>query len=249
MKRFAYLVGGRGVTSQLSRNLGPRRASAESEIEDVAGNLPVLNGVELKMVWTFSGVPQALNILHFNNAQGATITQSVANQVDTAVKSALTSSGHLASLHTGTALARCDIRSMTSNTDPWFLGAGAPVAGTSTGDPLPAATALVVTSVTGLRGRSFMGRTYLWGWAEGVNDAAGGVTVAAANAAAQFLTSVRTALAGQTPSFTQAILSRWTTPPGGVVTERNPPILTTVVQNLCKDQRWDTQRRRAIPGI
>lgn len=215
----------------------------------MAGNLPVPNGVELRIVWTFQGAPHALNILHFHNPSGATITQAVANQVDTAVKAAFTSSGHAANIVAAFALARAEVRSMTSNTDPWFPGSAAAVVGTSVADPLPAAVSLVITNLTGLRGRSFMGRTYLTGFGEGVNDPSGGCTLAAANAAALFVLTIRTSLAGATPSLVQSVLSRWTTPPSGTLQERNPPILTPVTSNALKDQRWDTQRRRAVPGI
>lgn len=227
-------------------------AAAESEIQLMAGNLPVPQGLEAKLVWSRAGIPYALTILHFRHAVGQLHDQTRANTLDTLCKTALTSSGHGANLHTSVALARVESRHMDSNSDPWFIGAGAPVAGTATGDLLPLANAFVVTSKTGLRGRSFNGRTYLMGFAEGVNDSAGQITAAAAAAAVNFVGFIVQDAATQL-SLTRSILSRWTTPPTAPPntppTERNPPILTPVTLTTNLDLRWDVQRRRAVPGI
>jgi hypothetical protein len=216
----------------------------------MAGNLPVTNGVEVKLVWTATGVPWALNILHFTNSTGTSMTQSRADSISTVVKSAFTTSLLPAQLHTSAALNRVEVRSMTANSDPWFVGAGAAVPGTATGKPLPSATALVVTLKTGLRGRSYNGRYYQWGWGEIANDTAGGATAAAANSLGGFINTMRTNLSGAPSSLSMAILSRYTTPPGQTASiERNPPILTPVTAEVLLDSRWDTQRRRAIPGV
>ena len=215
----------------------------------MAGNLPLLNGVEMKLRWDLSGTPFALNILHFNNASAAVVNQTLANAVSSSVKTAYTGSGLAVQQPTTIALATVSIRSMTANSDPWFEGAGAPVAGSSTANPLPAANCLVVTLRTALRGRSFMGRTYIAGFSEDANDAAGGATPAAAAASSTFLSTILTSLQGATPSLVMGVVSRYTRIPGSAVsTERNPPIITPVVATPT-DQRWDVQRRRARPGI
>lgn len=219
----------------------------------MAGNLPVPQGLETKIVWAFNGNPYALNVFHWRNTSNAAITQTVANTIDSAAKTAFTTGGLAAQFVTGVTLVAVHTRSMIANSDPWFIGSGAAVAGTAVGKPLPAAVSLVVTVKTGLRGRSFNGRQYLTGWAELANDAAGGATAAASAAALGFFNAWFGAMAGGTPPFTPCVLSRWTTPagspPGTPPTERNPPILTSQTANVMQDLRWDTQRRRAIPGI
>lgn len=215
----------------------------------MAGNLPVPNGVEMKLTWALAGTPQAINILHFSNPSAATMTQAIADARAASVRTAFTSSALNAQIHTSVTLAKIELRSMTANSDAWFTGAGATVAGTATGKILPAATALVVSLKTGLRGRSYNGRIYLWGFAEVANDTAGGVATAAAVAASTFASTIRTSFAGASPAFVSSVLSRFTTPPGATAPiERTPPILTPVATEPA-DQRWDVQRRRAVPGI
>jgi hypothetical protein len=228
-------------------------ASPESEIQrQMAGNLPLQNGLEMKIVWHAGANPHALNILHFNNG-GGVIDQARANLIDTNVKLAFTSPGLVGMFYTGLSLHHVEVRSMTNNSDPWWIGSGAPVPGTGAGNPLPAATAFVVSLATGLRGRSYNGRVYLAGWTEDANDAAGGITAAGSAAAVAFIDSVRAYMAGAPQLSVLGVLSRFTTPPGSPpgtpATERIPPILTPVTLVRSRDLRWDVQRRRATPGI
>lgn len=218
----------------------------------MAGNLPVPLGVEIKIQWDAPTGPAALTILHATNTSSAEITQARTDAIDSAIKTAYTSSGLQGVVHTGVSLARASVRDMRDNANPWWVAANAVVPGTGVGKPLPAATCFCVSSTTAKRGRSFNGRTYLWGYVEGANDTNGGITAVARDASVLFLNTVRTSLAGS-PAVQLAILSRWTTPPGSAPgsppTERNPPILTPVVTYVAKDSRWDVQRRRSIPGI
>lgn len=217
----------------------------------MAGNLPVPNGVEVKLVWTLSGVPYALNILHFVHQVGASMNQATADAISTLVKTSFTN--NLATfIHPNVQLLRVESRHMDANSDPWYIGAGAGVPGTGTGDPLPAATSFAVTLKTGLRGRSFNGRVFLWGYTEGANDTAGGITALGKTGSEAFLQGIDTNM-NTTQQRPMAVLSRWHTPPGlppgTPATERNPPLLTDVSTIVALDSRWDTQRRRAIPGI
>jgi hypothetical protein len=218
----------------------------------MAGNLPVPLGAEVKLVWAWQGVPYALNILHFAHDIGAIHNQAKADAIATFMASTLGTSGLASLLATGVSLLRTESRHMDSNSDPWFIGAAAAVPGTSAGNPLPAATAFVVTLKTGLRGRSFNGRVYLWGYTEDANDAAGGITSAARDISVGFLNGIFGGMAAQ-QQWDMAVLSRWTTPPTAPPntppTERTPPLLTPVSQAVALDQRWDVQRRRAIAGI
>jgi len=216
----------------------------------MAGNLPVPSGVEVKLVWNLGTSPHALNILHYANPQNTIINQALANSLDTSIKAAFSSSNLALSMATTFSLHHIEIRSMTSNANPWYVASGAAVPGAGTGNPLPAATSFVLTFKTGLRGRSYNGRIYLCGWTEDANDAAGGCTQASATAAINFMASLNAAFTGAPNLMTPSILSRWTTVPGaGVATERNPPILTPITSTTNRDLRWDVQRRRATPGI
>lgn len=218
----------------------------------MAGNFPVPQGAEVKLIWAWNTVPYALNILHFTHGVGAVMDQAKATRIDALVKAAFASSAHNAAIATGVTLVRVESRHMDSNSDPWFLGAGAAVAGVGAGNPLPAATAFVITLRTGLRGRSYNGRVYTWGWTEDANDAAGGITSTARSNCGAFIGTIQANMATQ-EQLTLGVLSRWATaagvPAGTPPVERNPPIITPVTLVTALDSRWDVQRRRAVPGI
>jgi hypothetical protein len=213
------------------------------------GNQPVTGGLEVKLTWTLNGTPSALNILHYLQAPITPMTQARADAISTIHKTAFTSSAHVANVWTGVALATVAVRDMGSNTNPWYIGAGIAVPGTSAANPLPAATAAVISIPTGLRGRSFNGRVYLWGFTEDANDAGGGLAVGPGENARLFIANATTSMSGSQQS-NLAVLSRFTTPPGAEKPlERNPPILSVASGVLLRDNRWDVQRRRAVPGI
>jgi hypothetical protein len=215
----------------------------------MAGNLPVTGGVEMKLTWTLNGTPSALNILHFLQNPVTAMTQARADAISTAVKASFTSSAWAADVWSGVALATVAVRDMGSNTNPWYIGAGVATPGTSAANPLPAATALVISLSTGLRGRSYNGRVYLWGASEDANDVGGGIAALAGGHARTFVENIGGYMA-QSQQSLPAVLSRFTTPPGGTgAIERNPPVLTQVTGVLLRDNRWDVQRRRAVPGI
>lgn len=219
----------------------------------MAGNKPVPQGLEVKLVWAWNGNPSAINIFHASHELGAVHTQARADAIATGIRTAFTTPAAYGSfVHTGVTLARVESRHMDAATDPWFIGAGAAVAGTSAANPLPAATAFVVSLRTGLRGRSYNGRVYLWGWTEDANDAAGGISAAAAEAGRAFVGAIGGNLISAAQS-TFSVLSRFTTPagspPGTPATERTPPQLTAITAAVTADLRWDVQRRRAVPGI
>jgi hypothetical protein len=215
----------------------------------MAGNLPVPGGVEVKLTWTLNGTPSALNILHYLQSPVTPMTQARADAISTIHKGAFSGSLHAGSIYTGVSLATVSVRDMASNTNPWYIGAGAGAPGTAAGNPLPAATALVISLPTGFRGRSYNGRIYLWGFTEDANDAAGGVTAGAGANAVAFISQCTTSMSS-TQQCNIGVLSRFTTPPGGTGTiERTPPIISVASGVILRDQRWDVQRRRATPGI
>jgi len=218
----------------------------------MAGNLPVPQAAEVKITWGNTTIPVALNILHFDHDVGAVLTQAKADAISALIKAAYTSSGLAGQMHTQTTLLKVETRHMDSNSDPWLVGSGATVAGTGTGDYLPHNVACCVTLKTGLRGRSYNGRVFLWGWTEAANDAGGAIATAASTAAVNFVNTVKSNMSSA-QQMDMGVVSRWTTPPGSPpntpAIERNPPILTVVTQVVMLDNRWDTQRKRSIPGV
>lgn len=214
------------------------------------GNLPVTRGLEIKIFWGLTTENQALTVLHANNVSGATVNDALATTIGSTLTAAFTSSGLAAQIVPTLGMNSVIIRDMGAATNPEFQGA-ASVRGTATNaTPLPANVSLCVTGRTGLRGKSFNSRTYLWGFSVAAVGTTGGISAATSTAAASFMNTVRTNLTALPNSMQLSVLSRFTTPPGATsAIERNPPILTQITTYVVRDGIWDSQRRRAVPGI
>lgn len=203
--------------------------------------LVVANAAQMRLIWALGGQLYALNVLGVVNSGSVAITQALTNTLGTAIKAALTSSGHGAAVNSTVTLANVGLRDIRTANTAEFLDTGAAVAGTGTGDLLPPQTALCITLRTAQAGRSFRGRVYLCGYGEPVN-AAGGVASSSSTSVA-FVVAIQNALIAQ--SLNLGVLSR----PAPQLPIPRAGFITPVTSVVARDSVWDTQRRRAIPGI
>lgn len=203
--------------------------------------LVVANAAQMRLIWSVGGTLYALNVMGVVNSTAVAITQALTNTIGAAVKSALTSSTLGSQIHTTVALANVGLRDIRTANTAEFLDSGAAVAGTATGDLLPPQTALVITLRTAQAGRSFRGRVYLPGFAESVSTAAG--IYAGTTHGVSFITAIKSALV--TSGLDLGVLSR----PNAEATPPRAGFITPVTSIVIRDNVWDTQRRRAIPGI
>ena len=195
----------------------------------------------MRLVWALGGSLYALNVMGVVNTGAVAITQAITNTIGTAIKSALTSSGLGALIHTSVTLANIGLRDIRTANTAEFLDTGGATAGTSAGDFLPPQTAFVVTLRTAQAGRSFRGRVYLPGYGEGANAVTG--TIGSATQSVAFVTAVQAALV--TNGLNLGVLSR----PAPLATPARAGFITPVTSIVARDLVWDTQRRRAVPGI
>lgn len=196
---------------------------------------------QLRLIWALGGQLYALNVMGVVNAGSVAITQALTNTIGTAIKSSFTSSGLVASIHSTVTLANIGLRDIRTANTAEFLDTGGAVAGTMTGDLLPPQIALCITLRTAQAGRSFRGRSYIPGFGEGQNTAAG-VSQGASGAVA-FITAIKANLISS--GLDLGVLSR-------PAPDSSPPragFITTVTSVVARDLVWDTQRRRAVPGI
>lgn len=203
--------------------------------------LIVPNAAQLRLIWSLSGTLYALNVIGVVNAGSVAITQALTNTIGTAIKAMFTSSTLGAQIGTAVALANIGLRDIRTANTAEFLDSGGPVAGTLAGDLLPPQTALCITLRTAQAGRSFRGRVYLPGFGEGVNTATGAASGGGASIA--FVSGVKTNLI--TSGLDLGVLSR----PAPDAIPPRAGFITTVTSVVCRDLVWDTQRRRAIPGV
>lgn len=197
--------------------------------------LVVPQGALLRLIWTQGGAPAAVNVYGVINTGNVAITQTLTNTVSAAIKAALTSSGQAALVNTAIALAQVGLRDVRTANQPEFLDAAAAVPGTAAGDLLPLNTSLCLTLRTALAGRSFRGRTYLWGYTEASNTATGTILPGVGTTGIAWVNAIGSALSGNGMGL--AVLSR----------HRSVVNAVTSVQN--RDSIWDTQRKRSLAGI
>lgn len=203
--------------------------------------LIVPGAAQMRVIWALSGQLYALNVYGVVNAGGIAISQALTNTIGTAIKSGFTSSGHAATVSTTVTLANIGLRDVRTANTAEFIDTGAAVAGTAAGELLPPQVALCVTLRTAFAGRSFRGRTYLPGYTE-TNNTVGGVVNGTALAVA-FVTAIKSALVAS--SLDLGVLSR----PAPDATPPRAGSINVVTSIVARDAVWDTQRRRAVPGI
>lgn len=203
--------------------------------------LIVPNAAQMRLIWSHSGALYALNVMGVVNAGSIAITQALANSIATAIKTALTSSGLGAALSSTVALANVGLRDIRSANTAEFVDTGGAVAGTGSADFLPPQTSFCITLRTAFAGRSFRGRVYLPGFAEAANTASGTNTDPSVSVA--FVTSIKSALIAN--SLDLGVLSR----PAPDALPPRAGAINVVTAMVARDAVWDTQRRRAVPGI
>lgn len=203
--------------------------------------LVVPNAAQLRLIWSNGGSLYAINVLGVVNAGAIAITQTLANTIGTAVKAALSSTNQRNVLASAVSLATVGLRDIRSANNAEFLDVGAAVPGTGVTDLLPPQVALCITLRTAQAGQRFRGRVYLPGYCEAASGAAG--TCLNVSEAVAFVTAIKSALTAN--GLDLGVIHRPTAAPLPV----SAGFITTVTSILARDTVWDTQRRRAIPGI
>jgi hypothetical protein len=209
--------------------------------------LQVDNAALLRIIWAVSDVDSAVNVYGLSKPPGVAITQALVNAVGTALRSGATSSGLVAQQSPLVRIATVGIRDINEPNQPEITDNTAGPIGTGTNPPLPPQTALVVTLRTALAGRRFRGRSYVFGWASNANTGAGVATQLAADAATTWIQTIRADVSAS--GLELAVISRpvWSDDPIPILIRAGEvhPITGVAMRNHV----WDTQRRRAIPGI
>lgn len=200
-------------------------------------SLVIPNTVEMRLVYTNGGADYAVNVLHYDAPTSfgvdagsvATIAAAVAVAWDTGAISQRDLTADNVSL------SRVGLRDLRSPNLP-LLESAVNVAGLAANDPMPQQTACCVTLRTALAGRSYRGRVYLPGYAEGQNDSNGNPVANVRTAAVNFMTDMMSLSQGAN-TLLLGVASK-------TLLETN--IVTSVE---VRDLVWDTQRRRLHGGI
>lgn len=203
--------------------------------------LIVPNAAQMRLIWAHSGQLYALNVMGVVNAGNIAITQALVNAVGAAIKTGFGTSFLNAAVSSAVQLTNVGLRDIRTPNTSELIDTGAAVAGTAGTDFLPPQTAFCVTLRTAFAGRSFRGRCYLPGFAE-VQNTAAGVNTDPSTATA-FVAAIKAALISN--ALDLGVISR----PNPDATPPRVGSINTVTAIVSRDGVWDTQRRRAVPGI
>lgn len=224
-------------------------------------NLYLAGSAFVRLIWTSqNGTVQMINVL--GSAVGSvTFGQTLANNLDTAIKSAFASSGFNSHVHPSTSLQAVGVRDWRTPNQVEYVGTGAPVVGTATGDLLPSSTALCFTFRTALAGSRYRGRIYLGGFGETDNTATGQSGATLQTTGLAFVGAVHAAMSAQ--NLTPAVISRPADATDTTVVKHNPAAgdqtrthhtasrpgaVSPITGIQLRNGIWDSQRRRGSGG-
>lgn len=197
--------------------------------------LVIDNTAQIRLIWQYQNLDVAVNVYHgIKQDPIGSIDQADATKLAQELATQFGLSTLKANLNTSWKLATVGVRDLNSANNPEYLAAVAGSSGTYASEILPLNVAMCVTLRTGKAGTSYRGRSYISGWTEG-SSTGGNATAAVQSQAEDWITRVKNAL--DTSGFTLAVASR----------KLGKSEAVTSIQ--ARDTRWDTQRRRIVPGI
>lgn len=146
----------------------------------IPGPVIIDSCVAVRLIWKLANGKTVHNMLHGRSSGNPNFTQSIVDNLFTAMLTSFTGSGFASRLDPTTVFTAIGVRYMGASS-PGGPGFGewqssiSGLAGTATTPPgpLPAQVALCVSLKTGLSGQANRGRVYLSGWSEAANIAGG----------------------------------------------------------------------------
>lgn len=198
-------------------------------------SLIINNTVQMRLVWAHSGTPFAVNVLHGIKDVGiSSPTQDGVNALFEDLKTRFSTASIRSQINSSISLASVGLRDLNTANEPEFVSTGAPVAGSGSVELLPLNIAACATLRTSKAGPSYRGRFYMTGYTEGMSSA-GMMAATVGPALVAWLEQVQTAM--DTAGLGLAVASR------------KLGVSNAVTAIQVRDNRWDTQRRRIVPGI
>lgn len=197
--------------------------------------LVVNNTVQIRLIWQLSGSDFAVNVMHAikDNPLG-TADQGAADALAADLQALYVPSAMRGLIHPTVALARVGVRDLDTPNNPEFLAPLTGTTGNAATDILPLNVALCCTLRTDRAGGSYRGRYYQTGFTEG-NNTAGLAGPTVVTGLQDWVTRIQTAMGDN--GYQLSVASR-------KLGESN-----AVTSIIVRDNRWDTQRRRIVPGI
>jgi hypothetical protein len=213
----------------------------------IGGPVVIPNGVKVILVWNLTNGKVGRNVLWANVPGGFAATASVAETVRAALVARSEFTALLGFLALTVSLAGVHLQDARSAGNPEIASTGAATAGTGTGLALPDEVALALTLRTARVGTQFRGRLYQPGYAA-VALAAGGVaSTATVTALSNYGTALNAVIGANVGTWSIAQPARAAyTGRTGTQHPARAAALVPITSWICRDNHWDSQRRRGL---
>ena len=210
------------------------------------GPIVIPNCAMVAVIYTIAGMT-IKNIYHGALTAAGPLNPNIAETIFSAIKASAGVTAWLALMSTELELTGVEVKDLRAPNNPTIPSTGAAIAGSGTGTPISAGSAIVVTLATQFSGRGFFGRSFLCGLTSSLLTDARHATQATGNAAVAHVTAINSAMtaSGLPMVVAQRLLLASTNPSAPPPYNSNRPAGTLPVTAIrVTDLRLDSQRRR-----
>jgi len=215
----------------------------------IAGPIVAPNCMQIRWIWLQVNGKTGFNITHARYSGGFPGTTAMADALTVALQNLFNTHGIPTFMPAGTVLAGVDLRDINSANNPIIdRSTAATLPGTSVSLPMPNEMAIALTLRTARTGQAFRGRIFIPGWSANA-AAAGGVVDPTLKADLDALaTGLRGVYSGQGLTMCLALPARagYTSPRTGRVHPPRDAQTADVTAVICRDNHFDSQRRRGL---
>lgn len=213
----------------------------------IGGPIVIPGCVQVRFRWNLNNGKTARNVMYGQVGGGFVATAAVAEALRAAIAGAGTWTALAAYIAPGTSLAGVDLLDVRSANNALVSSTGAALPGTSAQGAIPEEVAVALTLRTAKTGPAFRGRIFIPGFATNAIGASGVVLAATVTALTNFGAAIPGLLSGQgiTMAIGQPARAQYTGTTGTLHPAR-AATSTQVTSVLCRDNHFDTQRRRGL---
>jgi hypothetical protein len=215
----------------------------------ISGPVVLPNAARVTLNWTLGDGKIAHNVMYASYTGTPVLALSTANAILAAITTGANWTALAAFMATTASLSGVTVLDVRDATHAPITSTGSAAPGTSASPALPDEVAAVVTLKTANRGPSGRGRIYIPGFATNALAAGNVIAAAAVTALTTWAnTTLNGAIVGNIGAMQLGLPARngYTSDRTGRVFPPRAASTVTLTQLLCRDNHWDSQRRRGL---
>ena len=218
------------------------------DLGHIPGPIVIPNAIQMRFRWSLLDGKVAHNVFYGQVGGGFVATAAIAEALRAGISGAGAWTALAAYIASGASLAGVDLLDVRSVGNAIVSSTGAALPGTSASTALPDEVAAVLTLRTAKTGQGNRGRAFIPGFASNACGASGVILAATVTALSNFGGALPGLFLGQsiTMSIGNPARAGYTSPKTGRVFAPRSAGLVTVTSVVCRDNHWDTQRRRGL---